>query len=306
MRRLPPLHILATFEAAARHKSFTKAAEELCVTKSAISHRIRILETHFEARLITRKGRNLALTSQGAFFLEAVREALATLQNACSQIPGHERKVVRVSVRPAFASNWLIGKLGDFHRLHENIDLEIYASKVTNLRTVGADIAVCYGKAFEWTGFQCTKLLTGCLFPVCSPSYRKTLGEISHPKDLLQAVLLRLPRHPWGPWFKSAGVKCAEPTTGLLFSDAHLLLSAAADGQGVALAFDVLARNDLKMGKLVRLFDLSIPSDCAYYAVYPEDALLKPETHLFLDWLVATCRNELADAPEGQLHSQEA
>lgn len=302
MRRLPPLHILATFEAAARHKSFTKAAEELCVTKSAISHRIKLLEAHFEAPFFMRQNKNLALTPQGSFFLEAVREALATLQNACSQMPGQERKVVRVSVRPAFASNWLIDKLGNFHRQHEDIDLEIYASKTTNLRTVGADIAICYGKANEWAGFECTKLLTGSLFPVCSPSYRKTLGEVNQPEDLLRAVLLRLPRHPWGPWFKAAGVKCAEPTTGLLFSDAHLMLNAAANGQGVALAFDILARNDLKMGKLVRLFDLSIPSDCAYYAVYPDGVLSKPETPLFLDWLVTTCRNEPTDSPKTQIY----
>ena len=216
-------------------------------------------------------------------------------------MPRQERKVVRVSVRPAFASNWLIDKLGDFHRQHEDIDLEIYASKITNLRTVGADIAICYGKANEWAGFGCTKLLTGRLFPVCNPSYRKTLGEISHPKDLLRAVLLRLPRHPWKPWFEAAGVKYAESAKGLLFSDAHLMLNAAANGQGVALAFDVLARNDLKMEKLVRLFDLSIPSDCDYYAVYPEGALSKPETNLFLDWLVATCRNEPTDTQETQV-----
>jgi LysR family transcriptional regulator, glycine cleavage system transcriptional activator len=296
MRRLPPLHILATFEAAARHKSFTKAAEELCVTKSAISHRIKLLERHFEAPFFMRQSRSMALTPQGAFFLEAVREALATLQTACSQMPGHERKVVRVSVRPAFASNWLIDKLGDFHRQHEDIDLEIYASKITNLRSVGADVAICYGRRNEWAGFECTKLLTGRLFPVCSPSYRQGLGKISHPKDLLRAVLLRLLRHPWKPWFKAAGVQCTEPTSGVLFSDAHLMLNAAVNGQGVALAFDILARNDLKTGKLMRLFDLNFPSDCAYYAIFPEDTPSKRETQLFLDWLVTTCQKESTDA----------
>lgn len=292
MHKLPPLHILGAFEAAARHRSFTRAADELCVTKSAISHRIKLLEALFEVPLFVRRSDGLDLTPQGQFFLGAVREALATLQAACAQMPREQRRIVRVSVRPAFASNWLVQRVGEFHRLHEDIDLEIYASKKTNIRAVGADVAICYGKAEEWAGFECTRLLTGHLLAVCSPAYRDTLGDLEHPRDLLRTILLRLPRHPWAPWFKAAGVKCAEPTKGPLFSDAHLMLNAAAGSQGVALAFSALAQNDLAAGRLVRLFDLSIPSDCAYFAVYQKSALLKPEVVVFLEWLVATARQD--------------
>jgi LysR family glycine cleavage system transcriptional activator len=290
MRKLPALHILAAFEAVARHSSITLAAEELCVTKSAVSHRIKLLESHFGVAFFARAHRRLALTAEGAFFIGAVRDALATLDNACAQMPRQSRSVVRVSVRPAFASNWLVQRIGDFHRLHGDIDLEIYASKVTNLRSVGADVAICYGKAGEWAGFETRELLRGLLAPVCSPDYRQSIGELKHPRDLLRASLLRLRRHPWTQWFRAAGVKCADPTTGPLFSDAHLMLHAAVAGQGVALAFDVLAQNDLAVGRLVRLFELNIPSDCAYYAVYPEAAMAKPEVAVFIDWLVATSR----------------
>lgn len=244
MRNLPPLHVLATFEAVARHKSLGKAAEELCVTRSAISHRIKLLEAHFKVPCFVHKSHGFELTAQGAFFLGAVREALAALETAYSQIPDGDRKFVRVSVRPAFASNWLVQKIGDFYRLHDNIDLEIYVSKTTNLRSVGADVAICYGKANEWSGFQSRKLLSGHLFPVCSANYRESVGGLTHPKDLLNAVLLRLPRHPWEPWFKAAGLRCRKPINGPLYSDARLMLNAAVNGQGVALAFSVLASND--------------------------------------------------------------
>lgn len=231
------------------------------------------------------------MTTQGAFFLEAVRTALVTLQTACSQMPRNEKKVVRVAVRPAFASNWLVEKLGEFYRLHEDIDLEIYASKMTDLRSVGADVAICYGKENEWGGFEARKLLSGELFPVCSPGYRDTLGMLRSPNDLLRATLLRLRRHPWEMWFQTAGVKCEKPITGPLFSDAHLMLHAAATGQGVALALSVLVNKDLSVGRLVRLFDISVPSDCSYYAVYRQDAPPKPQVTTFMEWLVARSLN---------------
>lgn len=294
MSRLPPLHVLAAFEAVARHRSLTKAASELCVTKSAVSHRIKLLETYFEVPFFVRRNSGLEMTSQGAFFLEAVRTALATLQTACSQMPRSEKKVVRVAVRPAFASNWLVEKLGEFHRLHEDIDLEIYASKMTDLRAVGADVAICYGKENEWGGFDARKLLSGDLFPVCSPGYRDSLGALRSPNDLLRATLLRLRRHPWEMWFRNAGAKCEKPITGPLFSDAHLMLHAAASGQGVALGLSVLVDKELREGRLVRLFDVSVPADGSYYAVFRQDAPSKPEVTTFLEWLVArasTCNS---------------
>ena len=292
MTRLPPLRILTAFEAVARHRSFTRAASELCITKSAVSHRIKLLEEYFQSSVFVRRSGGLEITPQGAFFLESVRNALETLQTACARMPTNEKKVVRVAVRPAFASNWLVEKLGEFHRLHEDIDLEIHASKMTNLNSVGADVAICYGKENEWFGFEARKLMSGELFPVCSPSYRDTLGKLLSPNDLLRTTLLRLPRHDWELWFQTAGVNREKPITGQLFSDAHLMLHAAATGQGVALSLSVLANKDISEGRLVRLFDISVPADCSYYAVYRPDDPSKLEVTTFMEWLVERSSNE--------------
>lgn len=209
-RKLPPLHALAAFEAVARHQSFAKAAEELCLTQSAVSHRIKALEQQFGARFFVRGHPAVALTAQGTFFLGAVIEALSTLESACSRL-SVERKVVRLSIGPAFARNWLVGRLGAFYRMHSDVDLEVHAIKLAQtkklacLKTGEADVAIRYGSEEDWLGFQCVELMRSDVFPVCSPGYREALGDSIDPGGLVTATLLRLPRQPWKPWFSAAG-----------------------------------------------------------------------------------------------------
>jgi LysR family glycine cleavage system transcriptional activator len=294
-RDVPPLHVLAAFESAARHQSFSRAAQELHVTDSAISHRIRLLEEQLGQKLFIRKKSGLTLTARGSYFLAAVQSALSTLKTASAALARNERRVVRLSIGPALARNWLVGRLAEFYATHTDIDIEISATKLSGnklavLKSGEADIAIRYGTQEDWTGFEAMKLLEGNLFPVCSPSYRK-VHEMRKPKDLLGSTLLRLPGEPWAPWFAAAGLKCEEPLQGPVFSDADLMLDAAASSQGVALARSMLVGERLSTGRLMIPFDISIPAASAYFAVYSNGPAQKPEVGALLEWLGMVARS---------------
>lgn len=302
--RLPPLHALAAFEAVARLRSFSRAANELCVTHSAVSHRIKLLEEHFAVQLFIRQGRRVEPTAKGAYLLGAVLTALSTLQKASSELLV-KKKIVRVSVGPSFARYWLVGMLSDFCRRHPDIDVEVSATKLATrdkldaLRSGEADIAVRYGTKAHWEGFRSVALMEARLIPVCSPSYSKRAGGLRRPTDIIGATLLRLPHEPWKPWFEAAGLSQDDPVRdGPLFSDAALLLDAALGGQGVALARSVLLRGHLAAKRLVRVGNVSIPSEFTYHAVYRSDDALSPESRQFLDWLASHARGATPSARE--------
>jgi len=294
-RNLPSFHGLAAFEAVARYQSFAKAAEELCVTQSAISHRIKVLEQQFGARFFVRNRSSVTLTAKGTFFLGAVIESLSTLESACSWLSGI-RKVVKLSVGPAFARNWLVQRLGGFYRQHNDVDLEVnaiklaQAGKLDSLKSGEADVALRYGTEADWPGYQSTELMRSEVFPVCSPGYLAAVGGIASPSGLARATLLRLPRQPWKPWFKAAGLDRDEPHSGPLFSDASLMLDAAAQGQGIALARSALVEHDLATGRLVRLCDVGVPTKYAYHAIYQDAACQRAEVVSFIDWLVTSAQ----------------
>lgn len=286
-RQLPPLHALAAFVAVARHHSFIHAARELCVTPSAISHRIKVLENHFNAHLFSRSHSNVQITPQGELILDAVMSALATLESAHHKLHNSGRKTVRVSLGQAFARNWLIERLANFYRFHRNIDLDLNGAraaraKLDSLKSGEADVAILDG-APESKIFERVEILRCRVFPVCSPDYRETLENPDDPRTLLQANLLRVSRQPWRPWFKAAGVVCQEPSQGPLFSDSGLMLDAAVGGQGIALARNILAQHDLEMGRLVKLCNVSI--ECVYYAICLPQTAARPEVSAFLEWL---------------------
>lgn len=295
-RDVPPLNVLAAFESAARHHSFSRAAQELHVTDSAISHRIRLLEEHVGEKLFLRTRGGLTLTGKGTHYLSAVQDALATLKAASARFANDERKVVRISIGPALARNWLVGRLGEFYRIHADIDLEISATKLSGNKAYGlksgeCDIAMRYGADEDWVGYEAVKLLEGNLFPVCSPAYRKLQGGLKRPKDLSNALLLRLPGQPWKPWFAAAGLTCEEPMTGPVFSDADLMLDAAVNGQGVALARSMLVGEHLSSGRLVIPFDISIPAVSSYFAIYLREASHRTEITTLIEWLRLVARS---------------
>jgi LysR family glycine cleavage system transcriptional activator len=236
------------------------------------------------------------LTGKGTGYLAAVQTALATLKSAAAKLAGDDRRIVRISIGPALARNWLVARLGEFYRLHSGIDLEISATKLSGnkmvvLKSGEADVAIRYGTSEEWSGYEAVTLLEGNLFPVCSPAYRKSLGGLGKPKDLLKADLLRLQGQSWRPWFAAAGLNSVEPQKGPVFSDADLLLDAAVSGQGVALARSMLVGEHLSSGRLVMPFDISIPARSSYFAVYLKESVDRPEVASLLEWLRLVARS---------------
>lgn len=294
-KKLPPLHALVAFEAVARLHSFARAADELCVTHGAVSHRIKLLERHFGARLFARRGGTVSLTTRGTYFLSAVLGALLTLQQASKRL-ADAHGIVTISAGPSTAHNWLIPRLSSFYREHPDIDLEIDATKLApqkkgvGLETGEADVVIRYGRKEDWAGFESVKLMDVELFPVCSPAYLLTVGCLDTSAALRKALLLRLPHEPWKPWFEAAHLDWGEPASGPLFGDASILLDAAANAQGVALARNVLVENDIVSGRLVKLWNTTIPSPRAYFAVWSARSVARPEVNAFLKWLFVSCK----------------
>lgn len=292
-RKLPPLHALTAFETAAKYGSFSRAAEEMALTHSAISHKIKQLEDHLGVRLFVRLPRHVVLTNEGSLFLSEVQAALSVLEGAAARVSRRKsQRGLRVNVLPPFAGNVLVKQLPDFLKQHPEIDLEIDATpRLENNDLAVIDVFVRYGKG-DWPGFESVKLMSVDLFPVCSPGYLQKVGALNGPADLGKAVMLRHTMEPWEPWFRAAGVQSARTPGGPLFSDARLMLDAAREGQGVALARSVLAGEDVREGKLVRLFDIAVTSQCSYYALFPPGARSRPEIDAFLEWLTAICQGK--------------
>jgi LysR family glycine cleavage system transcriptional activator len=283
-RRLPPLHGLAAFEAVARLRSFTQAADELCITRSAVSHRLRELEERLGVTLIDRDAKPLALTPSGASYLATVRDALEAMAGAARAVPGDAARRVVVASPPTFARQILVPRLSDFHRAHEGVEVAVeLAIPLHDLQPAGVDVEIRFGRGL-YPEFVTLDLLDEAVFPVCAPSYRDRMA-LERPADLTRATLLRSALEPWAPWFAAAGLRWPEPISGPRYEDLAMLYQAASDGEGVALARPALAAPALRSGALARLFDIATHSPHAYYLVCRQAALARREVAAFVDWL---------------------
>lgn len=286
--RLPALSGLLAFEAVARHASFSKAADELSVTQSAVSHRIAQLESRLGVSLLLRVGHLVSLTSHGGDLLPHVREGLDCLRHGVGKVAGCRRTTVRLSLAPAIASNWLIQRLGSFQRRHPDISLDIVVtSRNLNIRAGEADVAIRFGHG-HWEGVDAEELIPVRIFPVCSPAYRKAHPWLNQPSDLVRATLLRQSMIPWRPWFAAAGLDLPEPQDGPSFSEVSLLIDAAEHSQGVGLVLSALVEQQVLEGSLVRLFDVEQRSDRAYYLVTATGPARLAEVETLVAWLRST------------------
>ncbi|BAU47800.1 transcriptional regulator [Sulfurifustis variabilis] len=290
MRRLPPLQTLHAFESAARHSSFLRAASELHVTASAISHRIRALEKFLGVALFRRDGRQVRLTSEGESYLRAVREGLALIAAATERLhvprPGG---VLTLSVAPSFATPWLAPRLAGFQLQHPELEVRQTTSiELVDFAKSDVDAAVRYGGG-RWPGVCAHRLFAEELVPVASPQYRIGRGRLRKPEDLRQATLLHVMFRlgEWRVWLKAAGVTGIDDQRGPKFHTTPLALEAAIAGHGVAIADRALIADHLKSKRLVAPFDIALPSEYAYYLVYPEDRKDNPNIVVFKEWLLA-------------------
>jgi len=292
--RLPPVHALSAFEAAARLGSFALAADELCITPSALSHRIRLLEDFLGERLFLRDGRTLALSEFGRRYLEVVRNALHTLTAfplPHRSVPAQPR--VKVTVTPTFSRCLLVPRLAEFTALHPDIVLDLFLSvPLYDLSLAESDVEIRFGGG-KYPDIVTEKLFEEPTFAVASPAYLERIGPLRSPADLSKATLLRSALEPWQPWFEVAGLDWPEPSTGLRLDDLGLLLEAVRHGHGVGLTRKHFAQHLIAGGEIVQLFEnvqLATPPH-SYYVVYEQPARERPEVAHFIDWLLATFRN---------------
>lgn len=295
MNDLPPLHTLPAFEAAARLGSFLAAAEALHLTPSAVSHRIRQLETHLGQALFERRHRAVVLTAAGRRYLAVVRDALIRLDEASAHLRTPQRERLRISAAPALGSKWLVSRICAYQRQHPEIEFTLgTATGLGPLLSGEADLGLRYGEE-EWPGLLAWKLFEERVFPVCSPALA---GQLQTPADLDRLRLLRHPLLSWQRWFAAAGLRRKEPSRGPVYEDALLMLEAAVAGHGVALMAATLARPYLDAGQLRRPF----AEDCAdrsFYVVAPPAAEDKPVVRDFIRWLIRGSRDATGNAAHG-------
>lgn len=288
MHRLPPLSAIQAFEAAARHLSFARAAKELHITASAVSHRVRVLETLLGVTLFDRRNQRVALTAEGEVYLAPVREALERIGHATALLGNKQRRALVVSVAPAFAPS-LIRSLAGFEQSHPAIELQITPSlELADFSKGEADAAVRYG-AGRWNGL-CRHLLSSEeRVPVCSP---RVMRKLQKPSDLARVPLLHIVPRPgeWSAWFMQVRVDGVRTESGARFQNSVLALEAAAAGLGVALVDRSIAADYLDSGRVVVPFAISLPSTNAYYLVYPERRDLDPRLIAFRDWMLTRWR----------------
>ena len=284
---LPSLNALRAFEAAARHLSLTHAGRELHVTQSAVSHQVQNLEEELGVQLFRRLPRSLRLTPAGEALAATAREAFGRIEEAARSL-GRRPARLCVSVLPSFAARWLLPRLPRFRASWPRLDLRIHASREPcDFAKDGVDVALRYGRG-GWKGLEADKLLSEEIFPVCTPRLARSLRS---PADLRRRVLLHdevgAAHGGWAEWLRAAGAPQIDARQGIFFTDAHLMLQAAADGQGVALARSALAEGDLTAGRLVKPFEYAMPSRFHYFLVHPPAAAARPEVRAFRDFLWA-------------------
>ncbi|WP_420560318.1 transcriptional regulator GcvA [Tepidicaulis sp.] len=287
-RRLPPLSMLRSFEAAARHLSFSRAAEELSVTHSAISHQIRGLEEWLGCALFRRSGRAVHLTQAGERLLGPLTRAFDGMNDAVRAVTRMaEDRAVVVSVEPAFAARWLVLRLDRFYQRHPNLRLHLVPTpEMVDLTKGDVDVAIRYGRG-TWPGLKSEKIMGAAAFPVLSPALIGEETPLQSPHDLSRFTLIHEDTtEDWAAWLKAAGAEDVDAARGPIFDDGHLALEAATMGQGVALADEALAAAALQDGRLVRPFDLMLETSSAYYVVTAPVSEARADVSAFCAWLL--------------------
>ena len=288
-RLLPSLNALRAFEAAARHLSFTRAARELHVTHSAVSHQVKALEEFLGLRLFDRLTRAVRLTRAGQAYLPVLRDAFDRIADVTERLRGEEiTGPLTVSVTPAFAARWLVPRLSRFYDAHPEIDVRLSPSiDLVDFARDDVDMAVRYGHG-DWPRLRVEQLMRLDRFPVCAPGLLAGPRELRTPHDLRHRTLLHDElREDWRHWLLAAGVEGLDISRGPTFGDYSLLLQAAVAGLGVAVAYSALVADDLATGRLVKPFDIMVADAVGFHVVSPEATADRPKVRAFRDWLFA-------------------
>lgn len=290
--RLPSLNGLRAFECAARYMSFTKAAAELHVTQTAISHQIRRLEDELGVTLFLRLKEGLALTEEGQAYLPGIRAAFHELRHATQALlASRQNTVLTINTLVSVASKWLLPRLPSFQQANPDIDVRISAStELVDFRQGGIDAAIRYGRG-DWKGLRADFLMSDEIFPVCSPALLSTSKGLNTPADLLDHTLLQvsgMTAGDWNRWLSAAGesVTLAEGPR-LTFDLAMMAVQAAVDGQGVCIGRSTYVADDLRAGRLVAPFALRLKDELGFYLVTPHETADSKKIVALRTWLMA-------------------
>jgi LysR family glycine cleavage system transcriptional activator len=285
---LPPLAALRAFEAAARLESVTQAASELCVTQTAVSHQVRVLEDALGVALFIRRPRRLELTAQGRAWANMLADVFARLyagNRALRSAPLRTRPGISVSVLPSFAARWLVPRLGRFLLAYPEVDVRLSSSvELVDLNAAEVDVGIRYGKG-KYAGVKTKKLCDDAWVVVCSPQLRGR-SRLKSPADLARFTLLHDDDRGWKSWLVARSLAHIDSERGPIFVDSSMLVEAALQGQGVGLVRLSLAAEELEKGRLVRPFprlDL-MPTGMSYFLVRrfgPQ----RPEVSAFSAWV---------------------
>ena len=303
-RRLPPLNALRAFEAAARHLSFTLAAEELNVTPAAISHQVKSLEEHLGVPLFRRMTRALMLTDPGQAALPLLRDGFDKLAAATNEMRRSEASgVIHVSVPPSFGAKWLVPRLDRFRRQHPEIDVRLDATdRLVDFGRDDVDVALRYGKG-AYPDLHVDLLFEEESTPICSPALLEK-NPINEPGDLRNHTLLHVKwlvesesAPSWRMWLLAAGVDDIDTSRGPSFSLEIMAVQAAIEGHGVALVSSVLVGDDVAAGRLVKPLELSVagPISFSHYVVCQEARAEHPKIKAFREWVLGEAAQTRAE-----------
>ena len=290
---LPTLDLFHTFEAVARHRSFTLAAEELCLTQSAVSRQIKTLEDALGLRLFRRMHRAIEVTEEGRRLFETVTRGLEDII-ACLAALGAAARAPQITVcaSVAFAWFWLMPRLERFGALQPDVDLRVLATDQPVLPGSGeVDVAILFGSG-QWEGLEARLLFGERVYPVCSPAYQRDHRELRRPEDLLDQTLLHLEYGKpsfggvdWRTWLLRQGVNGQPVRRGLRFNSYPMVLQAAEVGHGVALGWSYVTDPLLANGRLVCPVDRTLETQDGYYLCTSREAAPTPGIMAFLDWI---------------------
>ena len=288
-RRLPPLNAVRAFEAAARHASFTRAAQELFVTQGAISRHVATLEKWLGVKLFARTQRGIELTPKGGVYFRVLRGALDQIDHGTRQLQQRpDEKTLRLKVPPTFAIRWLVPRLAGFHALNRHSDVQITTShQPVDFDREDVDACIHSGPTPP-TGVRWRRLFGETLLPVCSPGLLQRGPALREPVDLGRHTLLCSLHRPldWPTWLAAAGITDVDGNSGLKFENSALAYQATIDELGVVVAQRAVIDEDLRAGRLVAPLALRVPTEGAYYLAYSADRPKPPRVEAFEDWLL--------------------
>ena len=288
MRRLPFLNGVRAFEAAARHGSFAGAASELNVTPAAISRMVHLLEDRLGVALFERAANKLSMTAAGRSYQTGLTPLLDALASLTAQVTTQAgARTLTIGVGPTFATRWLIPRLADFRRIEPDIEVRVTAGGVARSFTEDWTCGITLGSG-DWPGLVSERLFAADLQPVCAP---RLAARLKQPADLSGPSLLRVAHatDDWPLWLKAAGVPRIA-AKGPQFEYYGQALQAAADGVGVAMGIRPYIDDDIRAGRLVAPFPLTVPKGKEWYLVYREFRKDQRDFAAFRRWLMGAER----------------